>query len=105
MLIQLFYFTLFLKWIFNLEAKILKPIEIFGRVCLLERQYQNQTSGSENKIETCRPVVVEMAEFVGQPLHVVGLQRGRVVNDVVMGRSDRSLTHALRHDEEVVPDG
>ncbi len=48
------------------------------------------------------PVVVEMAEFVAQALHVIRLQSALVVDHVVRDRSDSSLANALRNQVEVV---
>ena len=53
--------------------------------------------------QTDRPVVVEVAQLVGQTLHVIRLQLSRVMDHVVVGRSHGSLTHRLGHDEEVIP--
>ena len=50
-----------------------------------------------------RPVVVEVAEFVGEPLHVVRFQATRIIDDVEMGGSDCSLTNTLTCQEEIVP--
>ena len=50
-----------------------------------------------------RPVVVEVAEFVGEPLHVVRFQATRVIDDVEMGGSDCSLMNTLTCQEEIVP--
>lgn len=49
------------------------------------------------------PVVVQMAEFVRQPLAVVGRQFIVVVDDDVVGRRDSALGHLLRCDQEIVP--
>ena len=54
--------------------------------------------------DTDRPVVVEMAQLVRQPLHVVRLHTGRVHDHVVGGRGHSALTHRLTHDEEVIPE-
>jgi len=50
-----------------------------------------------------RPVVVEMAQLVGQSLHVVWLQCSSVMNHVVVGRSNGALADRLRDQEEVIP--
>lgn len=52
---------------------------------------------------TYRPVVVEVAEFVGQSLHVVRLQSRGVIDDVEVGGRDCSLTDTLTDQEEVIP--
>lgn len=48
-----------------------------------------------------RPVEVEMAHLVGDALVVVWFQSHAVVDDVVMGWGDTSLSHALGHQEEI----
>ena len=52
---------------------------------------------------THRPVVVEVAQLVGEPLHVVGFEATGVTDDVEVGRSDRPLTHTLTRQEEIIP--
>ena len=52
---------------------------------------------------TNRPVVVEVAELVGEALLVVRGQVGAVVDDVVVGGGDGALAHRLAHHEEVIP--
>ncbi len=64
------------------------------RQCIRDRS-------SEAKRPTL-PIVVEMAEFVGEALHLIRLQAVRVEDDVVRDRSDRALTDALRNQIEVV---
>lgn len=49
------------------------------------------------------PVVVHVAQLVGQPLHVIRLQSARVVHNVVVGRGDAAEADGLAHDVEVVP--
>ena len=49
-----------------------------------------------------RPVVVEVAQPVGQHLEVVRLQPGVVLDHVVRGRVDGALPHGLGDEEEVV---
>ena len=56
-----------------------------------------------------RPVVVEVAQLVGEGLHVprqqaLAVSPGRVVDDVVAGRVDGALPHRLGHQVEVVPE-
>lgn len=53
---------------------------------------------------THRPVVVEMAELVGKPLHVVGPQSRGVTDHIEVGGGDRPLAHRLAHQEEVIPE-
>ena len=50
------------------------------------------------------PVVVEVAQLVGEPLHVVGLEAAAVVHHVVVSGRDAAHTHSLTHDEEVIPE-
>lgn len=50
-----------------------------------------------------RPVVVEVAQLVGQHLDVLRLQPGGVVDHVVRRRVHGALGDALRNQEEVVP--
>ena len=54
-------------------------------------------------LKTHRPVVVEVAEFVGEPLHVVWFEATGVVDDVEVGWGDSSLTHTLTHQEKIIP--
>ena len=51
-----------------------------------------------------RPVVVEVTEFVGEPLHVVRLEATRVKDDVEMSWSNCPLTNTLTCQEEVIPE-
>lgn len=46
---------------------------------------------------TYRPVVVEVAEFVGEALHVVRLESGAVTDDIEVGWRDCALTNTLTH--------
>lgn len=50
-------------------------------------------------------VKVHVAQFVREPLHVVGLQPHGVIHHVVMSRRDTSVDGRLAHDVEVVPGG
>ena len=52
---------------------------------------------------THRPVIVEMAQFIGQSLDVVGLETEGVMDDVVVGGGHGSLSDTLTHQEEVIP--
>ena len=52
---------------------------------------------------THRPVVVEMAEFVSESLHVVGTQATGVTYNVEVSWSDSPLPHRLAHQKEIVP--
>ena len=47
------------------------------------------------------PVVVEVSELVGEPLHVVHLPVALAVYDHVVRRRHRALTHVLADEEEV----
>lgn len=49
------------------------------------------------------PVEVHVAQLVGEPLHVIGLQSTGVVHDVVVRRRDAATVDGLAHDVEVVP--
>lgn len=49
-----------------------------------------------------RPVVVEMGLLVGVQLKLIRVQTGLVPKNVVAGRRDGSLAHALGNQEEVV---
>lgn len=51
------------------------------------------------------PVEVHVAQLVGEPLHVVGLQSSGVVHDVVVRRRDTAGVDGLAHNVEVVPGG
>ena len=50
-----------------------------------------------------RPIVVQVAQLVGKPLYVIGLQSGSVVDHVVASGRNCSLADGLGNDEEVVP--
>ena len=52
---------------------------------------------------THRPVVIEVAELVGQPLHVVWTKPGCVTNDIEVSRSDGTLAYTLANQEEIIP--
>lgn len=52
---------------------------------------------------TYRPVVVEMAQFVCQSLHVVRFQTSTIVDDIVMGGGHCTLAYRLGHQKEVIP--
>ena len=55
------------------------------------------------KERSYRPVVVEMAHFVCEPLHVVRFESTGVVDDVEVGWSDCSLADTLACQEEIIP--
>lgn len=44
-----------------------------------------------------------MAELVGQPLDVVGLEAAAVVDDIVVCWGHAPTPHRLAHDEKVIP--
>lgn len=69
-----------------------------------EGQLVGVLAGSRDS-DGSRPVVVEVAHFVGQALHVVRLQSSGVPDHVVVGGGHCSLPHRLRHQEEVIPYG
>lgn len=52
---------------------------------------------------THRPVVVHVAQLVGEALHVVGFQLAGVVHHVVVGGRHAAVLHRLADDEEIVP--
>ena len=52
--------------------------------------------------DSAGPVVVHVSHLVGQPLHVVWLQSGRVVYHSVVGGCDSTLTNFLTHQEEII---
>lgn len=53
---------------------------------------------------THRPVVVEVAQFEGESLHVVRLQAVVVIDDVIVGGGNCSLASCLTDQVEVVPE-
>ena len=50
-----------------------------------------------------RPIVIQMAQLVGEALEVVRLQARAVMNDVTVGWRDSALSDRLADQEEVVP--
>ena len=56
-----------------------------------------------NVVITYRPVVVEVAEFVGESLHVVWLESRGVTDHIEVGGGHRPLTNTLTHKEEIIP--
>lgn len=50
-----------------------------------------------------RPVIVEMCQFVGQPLHVVRLEACPVPYHIVVCGGDSALSNRLAHKVEVIP--
>ena len=52
-----------------------------------------------------RPIVVEMAHLVGQPLKVVWLQTRRVTDHIEVSGCDGPLTDTLAHNKKVIPTG
>lgn len=50
------------------------------------------------------PVVIHMAEFVGESLHVVWFEATAVVHHVVVCGGDAAQAHCLTHNEEIVPE-
>ena len=53
--------------------------------------------------KTDRPVVVKVAEFVGESLHMIWLESRCVTYHIEVGGRDSALTHTLTHKEEVIP--
>lgn len=51
------------------------------------------------------PVVVEVAQLVGKPLHVVRFEATAVVDHIVVSGRYAAHTHSLTHNEEVIPEG
>lgn len=49
------------------------------------------------------PVVVHVAQLVGEPLHVIRLQSTGVVHNIVVGWGDASSADSLAHNIEVIP--
>lgn len=49
------------------------------------------------------PVVVHVAQLVGEPLHVIRLQPTGVVHNIVVGWRDASRADSLAHYVEVIP--
>ena len=64
-------------------------------MCERERERENPVLFCVVSAESHRPVVVEVAEFVRKPLHVVRLEACGVPDDVEVGGSDCSLTDTL----------
>lgn len=62
-----------------------------------ERTHNVKPLHTPTHMPTYRPVVVQVAQFVCKPLHVVRLQSGSVVNNVEASGSHRSLPHRLVH--------
>ncbi len=54
-------------------------------------------------MKSYRPVVVQMAELVGESLHVIGLHSAGIVDNIVVSGSDCALPHGLADQEKVVP--
>lgn len=54
---------------------------------------------------THRPVVVHVAQLVGEALYVVGFQLAGVVHHVVVGGGHAAILHCLAHHEEIIPAG
>lgn len=48
------------------------------------------------------PIVVQVAKLVRESLHMIRLHLGCVVDNDIMNRCHRTLSHALRHQEKVV---
>lgn len=49
------------------------------------------------------PVVVHVAQLVGEPLHMIRLQSAGVVHNIVVGWGDTSWADRLAHNVEVIP--
>lgn len=49
------------------------------------------------------PVVIDVAQLVGEPLYVVWLQAAVVVDDVVVRGGDAAASHRLAHNKKIIP--
>lgn len=49
-----------------------------------------------------RPIVIQEAQFVGEPLHDIRWQLDFIVHNDHVGWCHRTLTNTLRHQEEIV---
>lgn len=58
--------------------------------------------GHTNHIQLTRPIVIEVAHFVGQDLHLIWRQHERIVDNVVGGWGYSTLANRLWNQEEVV---
>ncbi len=63
---------------------------------------ESEEKRSEQSKKRTLPIVVQVAEFVGEALHLIRLQPTRVEDDVVRDRSHRALTDALRNQVEII---
>lgn len=50
------------------------------------------------------PVVVHVAEFVGESLHVIWFEAAVVKHHIVVSRWDATKAHSLTYYEEIVPE-
>jgi len=50
------------------------------------------------------PVVVHVAEFVGESLHVIWLEATAVKYHIVVRRCDTTKAHSLTYYEEIIPE-
>jgi len=50
-----------------------------------------------------RPVVVEVTQFVGDPLEFVSVQRSNIMDHNEGARTDRPLASSSRNQEKVIP--
>lgn len=49
------------------------------------------------------PVIVEVAHFVGEFLHVIGLKLRSIFQNNIVRRCYSALSHILRNQKEIVP--
>lgn len=50
------------------------------------------------------PVVIHVAEFVGESLHVIWFETAVVEHHIVVSRCHTTETHSLTYYEEVIPE-
>ncbi len=74
-----------------------------GQLKELQKNGEMNKSSSIVAIYTYRPVVVEMAQFVGEPLHLVRTQAHCIPHNVVVRWRHCALAYTLRYQEEVIP--
>lgn len=77
--------------------------KVMQRVADKQRQFMSVLDNSRNA-SRATPVVIKMRLLVRQHLHLVWLQAVGVVNNIVAGWSDSSLTNRLTDKIEIVPD-
>ena len=73
--------------------------------CQLLGGHLEYQSAPKSTTVTHRPVVVQVAQFEGESLHVVGLQAIVIIDDVIVGGIHGSLTGHLADQVKVIPEG